>query len=61
MTLKEGFEVHGDRVAFDGQNGLWTVTSATVCAAPRAQAESFVHVVCADKRFCPADMCGILC
>ena len=30
VTLKEGFEVHGDRVAFDAQSGLWTVKSATV-------------------------------
>ena len=31
VTLKEGFEVHGDRVAFDAKTGLWTVTSAEVC------------------------------
>ena len=28
VTLKEGFEVHGDRVSFDAKSGLWTVTSA---------------------------------
>ena len=29
-TLKEHFEVSGDRVSFDREAGLWTVTSASV-------------------------------
>ena len=44
VTLKEGFEVHGDRVAFDAQSGLWTVTSAEVrSSSPTPQVETLLH------------------
>ena len=32
VSLKEGFEVAGDRVSFDKAAGLWSVTSAEVRA-----------------------------
>lgn len=31
-TLKEGFEVQGEKVSFNKASGMWTVTSAEVRA-----------------------------